>query len=564
LRQGDSLTLLLFALIALQCAVQVGPSGGPPDTTPPTIVSTYPLANTTEFQDNHLIFEFSEYVDRRSVEESIFFSPALGSIEYDWSGREVEILIGEQLRANVTYVVTVGTDVVDLRNRNRMESSFSLAFSTGASIDSGSLAGKVFDAKPAGVTIFAYRLEGHSADTLDPSTTKPDYLTQSGTDGSFSLDFLAWGNYRLFAVRDQFKDLVYDPQIDQVGMASRDFLLSPDNRAIAGIQFRLTQEDTTSPFVLDAEALDSRTVRVRFSEPIADSSLHASRFSASDTVAGSPLSVDLVYYFFPNPSTVVLRTAEQDSQRTYRIQVENVVDTSGNTLKDPRHALFRGSAMPDTVPPAITSVNPRDSLRDVAYTAFIEIVFSKAVNQQSFERGFKLTDSLGNIVQGTFNWKSAALVRFFPTSPFQPLMWYKRTVKGDSLIDHSGNTLRDSTNKGSFQIIDSRKYGSIVGFVEDMMRGESGKIHVFAICISDKTVAPIESKLDTQGNFSFPHLTEGQYVLEAFRDKDGDGRYTFGKTYPYRPSERFAVYPDTIKVRARWPVEGVLVRLKEN
>jgi hypothetical protein len=33
-----------------------------------------------------------------------------------------------------------------------------------------------------------------------------------------------------------------------------------------------------------------------------------------------------------------------------------------------------------------------------------------------------------------------------------------------------------------------------------------------------------------------------------------------GRVFPYRPAEPFTVGRDTIKVRARWPVEGVIVR----
>ena len=48
----------------------------------------------------------------------------------------------------------------------------------------------------------------------------------------------------------------------------------------------------------------------------------------------------------------------------------------------------------------------------------------------------------------------------------------------------------------------------------------------------------------------------GLYLLESFRDWDGDGRYSLGRPFPFKPSERFVVYQDTVRVRSRWPNEG--------
>jgi len=110
-----SLVALFCSLLFLSCAGQMAPTGGPADTTPPTIMETYPTNGTTHFQDNVFRIAFSEYVDKRSVDESIFLSPDLGELELDWSGTDVEIKFTDSLRANTTYVLTLGTDVKDLR-----------------------------------------------------------------------------------------------------------------------------------------------------------------------------------------------------------------------------------------------------------------------------------------------------------------------------------------------------------------------------------------------------------------------------------------------------------------
>jgi hypothetical protein len=66
--------------------------------------------------------------------------------------------------------------------------------------------------------------------------------------------------------------------------------------------------------------------------------------------------------------------------------------------------------------------------------------------------------------------------------------------------------------------------------------------------------------LNREGGFKIDRLVEGKYLLDAFRDADRPGHYSPGLPYPFVTSERFTVAPDTIKVRARWSVEGAWLK----
>lgn len=83
-----------------------------------------------------------------------------------------------------------------------MAQSFSLAFSTGDSIDQGQITGKVYGLKQNETfNIFAYLLSDTS--DFNPFETKPDYISQTGEEGSFALKFIKAGCYRLLAVEDR-------------------------------------------------------------------------------------------------------------------------------------------------------------------------------------------------------------------------------------------------------------------------------------------------------------------------------------------------------------------------
>ena len=137
--------VLLFVL-SINCAHQIYPEGGPVDRIPPEIIMTEPKQGELYVKKNIFHFEFSEYIDRRSFEESVFISPAgQKSPEFDWSGKEVDVILPYELKPEKTYTVTIGTDVQDVNNRNKMAEPFTLAFSTGNKIDSGFIHGKVYD-----------------------------------------------------------------------------------------------------------------------------------------------------------------------------------------------------------------------------------------------------------------------------------------------------------------------------------------------------------------------------------------------------------------------------------
>ncbi|MBI5216229.1 MAG: Ig-like domain-containing protein [Ignavibacteriae bacterium] len=540
----------------------MAPTGGPADTTPPTILETYPSSGTTNFHDDVFRISFSEYVDKRSVDESIFLSPDLGELELDWSGTDVEIKFTDSLRANTTYVLTLGTDVKDLRNGNRLAESFSLAFSTGDHIDSGVIAGKIFDEKPEGVMLFAYLLDNKNGDTLNPNHTKPDYLTQTGKDGTFLLPYLRLGNYRLIAVRDEYKNLFYDQQTDQFGVPQSEFSLTAERNVLQHVQLQLTIEDTSAPFLSSARALDQQHVLLRFSEQIDSSSLRAENLSIVDTLTNTRLSVIDVSPSDTSLSEAVILTTPQDSSKTYRVAISQSRDILGNImLSTSKPVDFDGSGSPDTTKAKITLLNIPNDNKDVFPEDSIHIAISEWVLKQKFEQSFSLFDSSKKKIDGNYHWWNTTHGTFTPKSPLTYGMPYTFNIILDSVVDVAGNLFADSVQVFKFQVVDKDKLGTISGTVQNENANDSAKIFLSAIPLSSG-VRKRQLVLGKSGSFLFDNLEEGKYVLTAFVDSDSNKAYSYGTLIPFKPSERFTFYSDTLKVRARWSVEGMNVRLK--
>ncbi|NNL22387.1 MAG: Ig-like domain-containing protein, partial [Ignavibacteriaceae bacterium] len=105
------LTVCLLSIFLIRCANQLPPTGGDVDRIPPEIEEVYPPNGTTNYDEDYFEIEFSEYVDKRSVQDAIFISPYIdGALDFDWTSTTVEVTFPNELRKNITYTVTIGTD----------------------------------------------------------------------------------------------------------------------------------------------------------------------------------------------------------------------------------------------------------------------------------------------------------------------------------------------------------------------------------------------------------------------------------------------------------------------
>ncbi len=114
-----------------------------------------------------------------------------------------------------------------------------------------------------------------------------------------------------------------------------------------------------------------------------------------------------------------------------------------------------------------------------------------------------------------------------------------------------------------FQTIDAESFSSIEGVVSDTgVTDVGGDIVLVARQVATKEGKELTYRLGQAGPFFLNEIPEGKYVLRAYRDRNGNAAYDFGQVIPYKLSERFTQYGDTLKVRARWPLEGVKLWLR--
>lgn len=560
---------LAFLMLA-GCANQIPPSGGPVDAEGPVILATSPAPFTVGFDGDRVEFVFDEYVDQRSFEESVFLSPAVEDLEFEWSGKVVEIIFREPLRDSTTYVLTVGTDVTDLElaRRNRMREAFTFAFSTGPRIDRGLISGRIYPRLPsdqiAGVMVLAYHLRGVRPDTLDPTTTRADYVTQTGSDGSFRLPHIRLGPYSLFAVRDEYRNVLYDREADDFAVPAGEVLLLPQDTARVGMVLQLSREDTTGPRLIRIEPKDRNHIVIGFSEEVDTGAGRSVVVSVVDTVDDRSVAVFVVVPALDDLKTSTIVCDYMVPDRPYVARVDRVFDLSGNPgIPGTVARSFNGPSNVDTIGARLLTVSMRDSTRDVDTDAAVFLTFSEPVSPETTPgvTGVFRTDG-GRLIPAAVSWPIPTLARISPSVTLDRTTWYVLTISARAVQDWKNVPIPDTILALHLATRDVDNDGSIEGWVADeSLTDTSGRIIVMAREIKQRQPQIITTRAASTGVFRLEGLSAGRFVLHAYRDRNANGVLDPGKPFPFEPSERRSALSDTLRVRPRWPLEGLSIRI---
>jgi hypothetical protein len=550
-----SISILFLILILSGCAKKGFPPGGAEDKQPPQIIETQPQVGALHVDpESQIEVKFSEWVKPESVLDAVYISPFPGEkVKIKVSGRKLKIRLPEPMKANRTYVVTLGTAIKDYRN-NALKETFTLAFSTGSVLDRGEIEGQVFSDTPSrGLSIWAFQME--EGNDPNPIEISPDYASQCNDAGEFRMTHLAPGRYRLFAIRDRMADRLYTPAEDEFGVSFKDVLLDTTEHLHAGdMLFRMTVEDTIGPALTRAGAITPQQVALQFDEPVAapqDSTDWVSIMAVKD-----PADTLQIQSFFVDPVSdqrIMLRTESMKLSVEYEAVVHRIQDKKGFPV-DPesRTYPFTAPASADTMGPLVVQAVPEPFSKDIPFDQPVHILFNEIMDT-SIAPQLAVTDTSNQPIPGWTEWETPSSIRFQPFERWESEQILCMHLLSEGFVDLAGNAMPDSL--WSFQILNQDTLASILGTVSDPDSTATGPIFLTATQqgepVLEKTV-----RLEAPGRYQIHELLPGLYRLEAYRDEDWDGQYTHGRPWPYEASERFVVLDDTVKLRARWPNEG--------
>ncbi|MBN7809777.1 Ig-like domain-containing protein [Algoriphagus sp. H41] len=242
------LRLLFYGLsiiLLASCAKQSTPTGGPRDEDPPILQQANPTDQSLNTKPETITLTFDEYVKLENPSKGIVITPRINKDEVEFTALKnvVTVKLNQELEDSTTYVFDFQKSVVDISEENPAE-NLKIVFSTGNSIDSLSLSGKVNFYFPASKTDFKDVLVGiyPVGDTTDVLTAQPYYLSQVDTAGNFTITNIKNGKYMAYAWKDangtlkaEHKSEDYDFVLDTLHL----------NENIPGLTFNLSKADIT-------------------------------------------------------------------------------------------------------------------------------------------------------------------------------------------------------------------------------------------------------------------------------------------------------------------------------
>ena len=525
------------------CAERGTLSGGTRDTTAPYITYSTPKGGSLMVTEPLVTIGFSDYV-QKDIRNAISIQPRT-QFTTSYAGDEITIEFAEPLRDTTTYAITLGTQWKSLKG-NEPRQAYSVVFSSGPNIDTGKIQGFVRAIPTSGVVVLCYLL---------PDTSTVAYSVQLGNNGQFEIPALRDGNYRVVAVRDANNNLVPDATED-LAVASFDVVVTQSTPAHTNLYLQ-SALDTTAPLALRTRATFSTEIQLEFSEPIV---LQSGNVTLSDS-SGATLDVSPLFQRKPKSTTASVRPRLPLGTGVHTIVIGKgaVTDSAGNANAEQRLSLpVRTALPPDTTKFRVLTTPPKDTTEVRATDSSIVLVFSQPVSQSIVPRASISTNT------GSLNtrvvWRSANEMEIQSSTPLMANTKYTMFINLDTIQSSQGDTLVNAFRDLTFRTEGRKDFGSASGVVIDSISNNQTLL-LRAVGANGRIVQTVRVKSD--GTFMLDSLPPGEYTVDFIVDTDGNGLLTRGSLKPFKPSERWIPTTTTLRIRARWAVEGVTILLKD-
>lgn len=522
--------LIAFCLFSGACANIVAPSGGPKDTEPPKIVAESPENFSKRFTGNIIKVQFNEYIQLDNPAQEVVISPAMETEpEISVKGRELRIAIKAKLDSATTYTINFGEALKDANEGNAL-SGFKYVFSTGDELDSLSVRGSVTvakDDKPAGKVLALLYKEMADSAVL---TKKPFYFAKTNSEGKFSLDNIKAGSYRLFALKDENFNYIYDLPNEEIA-----FLQAPvqADSMIENIElFLFREKKNLPPALVSADDTHTDYLKLIFSAGV-------KTFSAAEPHNPSPAGI--TEYNTTRDTVTLWRTHALKSDTLLLHLNAHCCDT----LALP-HEAGGFDSLKSKLPP-LALVASRDNA--VAPEGMLKLQLNRPVKTAALERLTVAQDS--PLVALT-----PSLLRFTDSVQRTAEMDFKRTegtaytitLPEGMLTDYFGN--RNDSLRWKIVTKTAEDYASL----KLMVSGREGGHYILQMLDRNGAVAR-EEIFNGKSVFNFTALSPGMYEIKIIFDENANGTWDSGSLAEHLQPEKTYLHPEKINLRANWEME---------
>lgn len=521
--------LLIFSLFSTTffgCASMQQPTGGPKDSIPPKVVKETPKNLTRNFKADKIEIQFNEFFKLNNEFKEISISPALERMPIFKVKRNVlEIRLEDTLEKNTTYSINFGNAIADVNESNILK-NYSYVFATGDVIDSLTISGTVINTltkRPVlDATVFILPI---NQDTIF-GKRRASIFTTTDSSGNYTLNHLREGTYRIYALKEEGGDRIYNSSKELIGFKTDSIRLEKN---LTEVDMELFRADATDFRVQDRKIENTGRIVLTYNRPLEkpDLQILEPRELNNTKYLEHSKTRDSAFLWLPKMDfdslTVVPRdsnvnldtlTLRKNRKDTYNQDINIADNLSGGRLKP-------GSNLELTFSAPITGFDPgKIKLLEDSVARRAEIIkdttsFRKYAIRYRWRGKREYTLDLGeNAFNNNFGGKSKATTRRF--------------------------TLEDAENYGNLTL-NITVPDTIQNFVIQLLRGED-EILRNDVVRGNRTV-------------NYVQYPTGTYYLRVIYDQNKNGKWDTGNVKDRRQPEPVWNYDKEFTLRANWDLE---------
>ena len=528
-----NLIFFLSTLILISgCAKRGSPTGGPKDTIPPVLVNANPKLNSTFFDSDEIRLTFNEWVKLDKVQDQLIISPPLEESSYEvkpLSGvtKKVFLKFLDSLDSETTYTINFGNSIKD-NNENNPLTFFNYTFSTGATIDSLYVRGKVKDAYNLDtdeyVSIHLYRVDTLYNDSII-FNDRPTYISNTLDSVTYQFQNLKEGKYLIIALKDIDNNYFFDPFNDKIGFI--DSLITLPRDSI--IDFKLFKEETDliwdKPFFINSEKigfgyygkLDLDKIKIESNIP---DSIEYSFIKSKET--------DTINLWMSRNSLDSLRfnLIEIDTTKLVTVKFDRTKDSLIDSLK---------------ISSKTTSIiHPKESFK-LSYNIPLKIINDSMISIIDI-------DSIAVPFSSSFDNDKGEIEIKFQVAPSDK---YEVLIKPKAIFDIKGvsnDTLQYNVVSQTLE-----DYGNI--FL-DVIRNSNSKF-ILHLLDSNNDIIREYNNVNQNNTYTFDLIRPGNYTFRLIEDLNENDKWDTGNFLKKIIPEPVYYYPNQLEVRPNWDLNEV-------
>lgn len=540
----------IVSVLISSCAQIVAPTGGKLDKEAPKVLLYEPLNGSTNFASKSISISFDEFIQLKDLNNQLIISPPLQFVP-DIKTKNKELIIEfdkkEQLKANTTYSINLGKAIQDIHESTPIE-NFSYSFSTGSTLDSMKIAGKVENAfdlkteKAALVMLYKNYTDSSAYNAL------PDYIGKTKEDGTFEIKNISAGNYKLIALKDANANYKYDSETEKVGFL--DSMIDVTNGKSYTVS--LFQEPAKKTFIkFNAHNYFGKILLV-FNKPTENISITPINnvFNEKDIFIDFSKNKDSVHYWFRNieKDSIIIQVKEnatiidtlafklikktdaiKNARNPLKFQLTSSPNKNQNVELNSEFAINFSHPIEPTTIEALKNKEIKLFIDSMPYTDNKDLFYSQ-ITRSSFAIKQRINNS-----ENPF--------------PFKENTKYTLFIEPSTFTDIFGFT-NDSIQL-NFKTREEKQYGSIKLKLDV---NNTSKNYIVQL-VDEKDNIVREVNTNKSDAVFFQYLLPKSYKLKIICDNNANNKWDTGNLIQRTQPEKVIYNAETITTKPSWDLE---------